>query len=102
MPVKPRGQRALPVLRLPVARHGHETDLASARLLAGQARECDPRKREVLLHRIQQLTIDRVMFAPIMDYRTLRGVGPRVGEHMFDTQPLVPDPAREDMRMKAP
>jgi peptide/nickel transport system substrate-binding protein len=67
-----------------------------------QARERDPRKREVLLHRIQQLTIDRVMFAPIMDYRTLRGVGPRVAEHMLDTQHLVPYPAWEDMRMKAP
>jgi peptide/nickel transport system substrate-binding protein len=67
-----------------------------------QARERDPRKREVLLHRIQQLTIDRVMFAPIMDYRTLRGVGPRVAEHMLDTQHLVPFPAWEEMRMKAP
>ena len=26
------------------------------------------------------LAIDRAMFAPIMDYRTLRGVGPRVAE----------------------
>src|SRR5213079_796514 len=38
-----------------------------------QARERDVKKREQLLHRIQQATIDRVMFAPIMDYRTLRG-----------------------------
>jgi len=34
-------------------------------LFQQQARERDPAKREVLLHRIQQLTIDRVMFAPI-------------------------------------
>jgi peptide/nickel transport system substrate-binding protein len=67
-----------------------------------QARERDPRKREALLHRIQQLTIDRVMFAPIMDYRTLRGVGPRVAEHMLDTQHLVPYPAWEEMRLKGP
>jgi len=67
-----------------------------------QARERDPRKREALLHRIQQLTIDRVMFAPIMDYRTLRGVGPRVAEHMLDTQHLVPYPAWEEMRLKTP
>jgi len=26
-------------------------------------------QREALLHRIQQLTIERVMFAPIMDFR---------------------------------
>jgi len=30
-------------------------------LVVQQARERDPRKREALLHRIQQLTIDRVM-----------------------------------------
>ena len=53
-----------------------------------------------MLHRIQPLTIDRVMFAPIMDYRTLRGVGPRVAEHALDTQHLVSYPAWEEMRMK--
>jgi peptide/nickel transport system substrate-binding protein len=69
-------------------------------LFEQQARERDAAKREALLHRIQQLTIDRVMFAPVMDYRTLRGVGPRVAEHMLDTMPLVPFPAHEDMRLK--
>jgi len=71
-------------------------------LVIQQARERDPRKREALLHRIQQLSIDRVMFAPIMDYRTLRGVGPRVAEHMLDTRHLVPYPAYEEMRLKGP
>ena len=42
-------------------------------LFLQQARERDPRQREALLHRIQQLTIDRVMFAPIMDLRALIG-----------------------------
>jgi peptide/nickel transport system substrate-binding protein len=32
-------------------------------LFQQQARERDPAKREALLHRVQQLTIDRVMFA---------------------------------------
>src|SRR5262249_6692060 len=32
-----------------------------------QARERDVAKREALLHRIQQLTVERVMFAPIVD-----------------------------------
>ena len=59
------------------------------------------KKREQLLHRIQQATIDRVMFAPIMDYRTLRGVGPRLAEHALDVQPLIPFPAYEEMRLKA-
>jgi peptide/nickel transport system substrate-binding protein len=67
-----------------------------------QARERDIAKREALLHRIQQLTVDRVMFAPVMDFRTLRGVGPRVAEHMLDTLPLVPFPSWEDVRMKSP
>ena len=46
-------------------------------LFQQQARERDVKKREALLHRIQQLTVDRVMFAPIMDFRALMGVGPR-------------------------
>jgi peptide/nickel transport system substrate-binding protein len=69
-------------------------------LFQQQARERDVAKREALLHRIQQLTIDRVMFAPIMDYRTLRGVGPRVAEHALDSMPLNPFPAYEDMKLK--
>src|SRR3989449_7364643 len=35
-------------------------------LFLQQARERDPKKREALLHKIQQLTIDRAMFAPVM------------------------------------
>jgi peptide/nickel transport system substrate-binding protein len=67
-----------------------------------QARERDVAKREALLHKIQQLTVDRAMFAPVMDFRTLRGVGPRVADHTLDTLPLVPYPSWEDMRMKGP
>ena len=71
-------------------------------LFQQQGRERDVAKREALLHQIQQLTIDRVMFAPIMDYRTLRGVGPRLAEHALDSMPLVPFPALEDMKLKSP
>jgi peptide/nickel transport system substrate-binding protein len=71
-------------------------------LILQQARERDVRKREALLHRIQQISMDRVMFAPIMDYRTLRGVGPRLAEHALDSQHLVPFPAWEEMRLKGP
>jgi ABC-type transport system substrate-binding protein len=67
-------------------------------LFQQQGRERDPKKREALLHKIQQLTIDRVMF-PIMDYRTLRGVGPRIAEHMLDSMHLVSFPAYEDIRL---
>ena len=65
-----------------------------------QAKERDVAKREALLHKIQQLTIDRAMFLPIMDYRTLRGVGPRVAEHALDAMPLNPFPAYEDIKLK--
>ena len=43
-----------------------------------------------------------MMFAPIMDYGTLRGVGPRVAEHMLDSMPLISFSAYEDMRLKSP
>jgi peptide/nickel transport system substrate-binding protein len=69
-------------------------------LFLQQARERDVAKREALLHRIQQLTVDRAMFAAVMDYRTLRGVGPRLAEHALDSMPLVPYPAWEDMKLR--
>ena len=69
-------------------------------LFEQQARERDARKREVLLHKIQQLTIDRVMFAPIMDFRALMGVGPRVTEHTITWIHNSPFPSYEDMRIK--
>ena len=75
--------------------------MVSDEIMTMLARERDYARREVLLHRIQQITIDRVMFAPIMDYRTLRGVGPRVAEHMLDSQHLIPFPAYEDVRLKS-
>jgi peptide/nickel transport system substrate-binding protein len=69
-------------------------------LFQQQARERDPRKRETLLHKIQQLTIDRAMFAPIMDFRALMGVGPRVTEHTITWIHNSPFPSYEDMRLK--
>jgi len=69
-------------------------------LFLQQARERDVKRREVLLHRIQQLTIDRAMFAPIMDFRALMGVGPRVTEHTITWIHNSPFPSYEDMRLK--
>ena len=65
-----------------------------------QAVERDRTRREALLHRIQQLTVERVMFAPIMDFRALVGLGPRIAEHALDTIPLHAFPAWEDVRLK--
>ncbi|HET9924934.1 MAG TPA: ABC transporter substrate-binding protein, partial [Methylomirabilota bacterium] len=70
-------------------------------LFLQQARERDRAKREALLHRIQQLTIDRAMFAPLMDLRGLIGVGPRVAEHTINLIPMYPWPSYEDMRLKS-
>jgi peptide/nickel transport system substrate-binding protein len=49
-------------------------------LFREQAAELDRTKREVLLHRMQQLIYDRAMFAPIWEIAFLSGVGPRVEE----------------------
>jgi ABC-type transport system substrate-binding protein len=45
-----------------------------------QALESDRKKREAMLHQIQQLLHERVRFAPIWDYVWPSGVGPRVAE----------------------
>jgi peptide/nickel transport system substrate-binding protein len=66
-----------------------------------QATERDEQKREALLHKIQQLTIDRMMFAPVYDFRALMGVGPRVVKDTIGDIYLDPWPAYEDIEMKA-
>jgi peptide/nickel transport system substrate-binding protein len=45
-----------------------------------QAGEMDPKRREALLHKIQQLMHERVMFAPIVEPAFLNGYGARVAE----------------------
>jgi peptide/nickel transport system substrate-binding protein len=65
-----------------------------------QAVERDRAKRAALLHRIQSLTVERVMFAPVMDARWLTGVGARVAEHTINAIPLHPFPSLEDVRLK--
>jgi peptide/nickel transport system substrate-binding protein len=71
-------------------------------LFQQQAVERDRSKREAILHQIQQLTVERAMFAPVMDLRGLVGVGPRVAEHTINSIPLHPYPALEDIRLKQP
>ncbi len=58
-------------------------------------------KREELLFKIQQLTIDRVMYAPVMDLRALMGVGPRITRHTITDVWMSPFPSYEDMEIKA-
>ena len=71
-------------------------------LFQQQGRERDVAKREALLHRIQQMTIDRVMYAPIMDLRGLMGIGPRLADHTINSIPMYPFPSHEDMKLKQP
>ncbi len=52
-------------------------------LFREQATEVDVKKREALLHRIQQLMHERVMFAPILEPAFLSGVGARVEQPAF-------------------
>jgi hypothetical protein len=65
-----------------------------------QAKERDAEKREAILASIQQLTIDRVMFAPVMDLRALMGIGPRVTKHTITDVWMSPFPSYEDMEIK--
>jgi len=58
--------------------YGSYPDLDS--LFQEQAAELDRKRRESLLHKMQQLVSERVVYAPIWELAFLNGVGPRVGE----------------------
>jgi peptide/nickel transport system substrate-binding protein len=49
-------------------------------LFREQVTEPDRKKREAILHKIQQLMHERVMFLPLQEPAFLNGVGPRVAE----------------------
>src|SRR5881409_2631532 len=49
-------------------------------LFRDQAVKMDGKRREALLHKIQQLMYERAMFAPIVEQAGLIGVGPRLAE----------------------
>jgi len=70
-------------------------------LFERQGRELDRRKREELLHQIQRILHDRVVFAPIWDNAFVRGVGPRVEEPALSLIPAYPYSAPyEEVRLK--
>ena len=72
-------------------------------LFRSQAQERDRKKREAMLHQIQRLMHERVMFAPIFEPATLHGVGPRVEEPAIGLSPqLYFAGPYEDMRLKKP
>jgi peptide/nickel transport system substrate-binding protein len=57
---------------------GADADIEA--LFKQQARETDRRKREAMLHKIQQLLYDRVRFGPLYEFIWPSGIGPRVAE----------------------
>ena len=69
-------------------------------LFQRQASERDVERREALLHKIQQLTIEREMFAPVMDLRILNGVGPRIARHTIADVWMSPFASCEDIELK--
>ncbi len=49
-------------------------------LFSEQARELDRKRREAILHKIQQLVHEKVMYAPLWELGFLRAHGSRVAE----------------------
>ena len=70
-------------------------------LFQRQARELDRKKREEMLHQIQRILADRVVFAPIWENAFLNGVGPRVDEAALTLVNAFPYTAPfDDLRLK--
>jgi peptide/nickel transport system substrate-binding protein len=72
-------------------------------LFERQARELDRKKREGMLHQIQQIMQDRAMYVPIYELAFLWGIGPRVEEACVDhIKGFSYSAPYEDLRLKAP
>jgi peptide/nickel transport system substrate-binding protein len=67
-----------------------------------QSRELDRKKREALLHQMQQILYDRVRFGPIYEFIWASAVGPRVAEPaLLAIDPYPWSAPLEDVRLKA-
>jgi peptide/nickel transport system substrate-binding protein len=70
-------------------------------LFSQQSRELDRKKREAILHKIQQLAHDRVLYLPVYALFFNNGVGPRVAEPSLNRIPLhYYSSPFEDLRLK--
>jgi ABC-type transport system substrate-binding protein len=70
-------------------------------LFQRQAKEIDRKKREEMLHQIQKILSDKVIFVPIWENGFIRGVGPKVEEPALTLIPAYPYSAPyEDVRLK--
>jgi ABC-type transport system substrate-binding protein len=91
MTLRTRGRGVLPLYLMPLA------------LFVRQARELDRKKREELLHQIQRILHERVVYAPIWENGFIRGVGPRVEEGALTLIPAFPYSApAEELPLKRP
>src|SRR5713226_101434 len=79
--------------------YGNYPDLDA--LYQQQAVEPDHRKREAILHKMQQLVYERTIYAPIWQLAFINGVGSRVGESGFGLIARFPYTAPyEDITLK--
>jgi peptide/nickel transport system substrate-binding protein len=70
-------------------------------LFAEQVNETNPRVRQQVLHKIQQMMVERVMFIPVMETAFLNGVGPGVDNHGLNVIPgFAYSAPYEDLRLK--
>ncbi len=70
-------------------------------LFQRQAREMDRKKREQMLHQIQKVLYDKVVFAGVWENGFIRGVGPRLEEAALTLIPAFPYTAPyEELRLK--
>ncbi len=71
-------------------------------LVQRQAMEMDRGRREKLLHQVQQLIHERVMYAPLLELANVAGYGPRVAESAVGLIPYMSSSAPyEELRLKA-
>ena len=81
--------------------YGGSPDLDA--LFQQQAIERDHSKRQALLHQMQRLMSERVMYAPVFEPATLHGVGPRVAEPAVGLSAQLYFAAPyEEMRLRKP
>src|SRR5438309_8729289 len=72
-------------------------------LFQRQARETDVKKREALIHQIQQILRDRVTHVPIYELAFIWGVGPRVDEPGINLiRSYAYSAPLEDLKLKRP
>jgi peptide/nickel transport system substrate-binding protein len=70
-------------------------------LIREQSTEMDRGKREALLHRIQQLMHEKVIYAPLLELGVINGYGPRVAESGLGLIPnMVSSVPYEELRLK--